>query len=136
MGERVEGHDRRASERLAAYVTRPPLVPASVRAVSDDLLELRLRETAADGAVAVQLTKPEFEARVRAMAEAGGGRRLTLHGALAPGSSVRWRGEGTQLDLVDATPARPKRTKTRSVDRCGCGGRLEVVAAEPVLEGG
>ena len=132
VGERVEGHDRRACESLAAYVTRPPLVPGSVRAVRGDLVELKLRETAADGAVAVQLTKPEFEARVRAMTEAGGARRLTLHGALAPGSSVRWRGEGTQLELVDATPSRSKRTKTRGADRCACGGRWEVAAAEPI----
>ncbi len=132
VGDRVAAHDRRATESLAAYVTRPPLGPTSVRAVGDDTVELRLREPASDGAVAVQLSKPTFEARVRAMLEAGPSRRLTLHGALAPGSSVRWRGEGTQLALIDATPARTKRTQARTADRCRCGGRLEVVAAEPI----
>lgn len=130
VGERVEGHDRQGTERLAAYVTRPPLGPASIRAVSDDMVELKLRETARDGAVAVQLPKPEFDARVRAMAEGAAERRLTLHGALAPGSSVRWRGGGIQLALLDAGPAEQQRRRGRG-DRCRCGGRLEVVAAEP-----
>lgn len=133
VGERVAAGDRRATERLAAYVTRPPLGPASVRAVGEDMVELKLREPARDGAVAVRLSKPAFDARVRAMVEGRASRRLTLHGALAPGSSVRWRGEGMQLTLVDATPAAPKRTKVRRAERCRCGGRLEVVAAEPVV---
>lgn len=130
VGERVEGHDRQGTESLAAYVTRPPLGPASIRAVSDNMVELKLRETAGDGAVAVQLPKPEFDARVRAMAEGAAERRLTLHGALAPGSSVRWRGGGIQLALLDAGPAEQQRRRGKG-DRCRCGGRLEVVAAEP-----
>lgn len=132
VGDRIEAHDRRGSESLTAYVLRPPLHPASVRAVSEDVVELKRREPAPDGTVAVQLPKHAFEARVRAMVEGVGAPRLTLHGALAPGSSVRWRGEGAQLSLVDETPIGTKRTRASRAERCRCGGRLEVVAAEPI----
>ncbi|MBV1860190.1 MAG: transposase [Nannocystaceae bacterium] len=69
MGSRIEAHDRRGSESLTAYVLRSPLHPSSVRAVEKDVVELRLRDPAPDGAVAVQLPKSAFEARVRAMVE-------------------------------------------------------------------
>lgn len=132
VGDRIEAHDRRGSESLTAYILRPPLHPASVRAVSEGLVELKRREPAPDGTVAVQLPKHAFEARVRAMVQGVGAPRLTLHGALAPGSSVRWRGGGTQLSLVEEAPVGAKRTKASRAERCGCGGRLEVVAAEPI----
>lgn len=134
VGERIEAHDRKASESLTAYVLRPPLHPASVSAVGDDVVELKLRDPGDDGASVVRLPKPAFEARVRAMTGEQGVPRMTLHGALAPGSSVRWRGEGKQLSLVDAAPVERRRSKARGAERCRCGGRLEVVAAEPVTD--
>lgn len=133
VGDRIEAHDRRGSERLTAYVLRPPLQPASVQALGGDRVELKLREPAGDGAVAVQLSKPTFQARVRAMVEGEGRPRLTLHGALAPGSAVRWRGGGTQLSLVEPVLNERKPAKARGGERCACGGRLEVVAAEPAV---
>jgi|GEM_PF-2966601 len=129
VGTRVEAHDRRAAERLAAYVTRPPLSPGAVRSVGGGDVQLALREPSGDGAVALRLPEAVFEQRVQAMVASGAGQRMSVHGVLAPGSAVRWRGDGVQLRLVDTE--RAVRRERAEVERCGCGGRLEVVAVEP-----
>ncbi len=134
VGERVEAHDRRAVAGLAAYVTRPPIHPGAVEPQGDDSVLLRLRETARDGATAVRVSTTELDARVRAVALHHPSRPLSLHGALAPRSSVRWRGDGQQLTLVEGVEprAQPERTeRTERPERCACGGRLDVVLAEP-----
>lgn len=132
-GERVEAHDRGAAQRLAAYVTRPPLHPASIEPTPEGGVQLGLREPAADRAVAVRVSRDEFDARVQAMLRHAPVRPLTLHGALAPGSGVRWRGEGQQLKLIDDPGvARARRGAGEAAQRCSCGGRLRVIAAEPV----
>ncbi len=133
VGERIEAHDRRASENLTAYVLRAPLHPNSVRAVAHDVVELNLGHPGSDGARAVQLSKSTFEARVEVMRRGSGLPRMALYGALTPGSSTRWRGEGTQLSLVDLAPVKRTRGAESRAERCRCGGRLDVVAAEPRL---
>ena len=134
VGEPVEAHDRSGAERLAAYVTRPPLSVGAVKEVGEGSVQVRLREPARDRTVAVRLPKAAFEERVRAMVEQAPSRPVSLHGALAPGSGVKWRGEGVQLRLVESERVVGER-KERAPERCGCGGRLVVVGAEPAVEG-
>ena len=130
VGEPVEAHDRRGAESLAAYVTRPPLVEGAVKAVGEGCVQVRLREPARDRTVAVRMPKAAFDERVRAMVQHAPTRPVSLHGALAPGSGVKWRGEGVQLKLVESERAVGTR-REQAAERCTCGGRLVVVGAEP-----
>lgn len=137
VGERVEAHDRRGAEGLASYLVRPPLSGVAVRAVGRDEVQLALREPARDGAVAVRVPKAVFERRVRALLEQLPQWRVSLHGTLAPGSGVRWKGDGVQLRLIERdAPARVSRGSAQEQrgERCTCGGRMRVVAAERVGE--
>ncbi len=132
VGEALEAHDRQAAERLAAYVTRPAVVPAAVRGVGTGEVEVKLREPARDGAVAVRVPEAVFEQRVAAAAQSAPKRPVSLHGVLAPGSSVRWRGDGEQLRLVESekTPRARVAGEVERGESCPCGGRLEVVGVE------
>jgi hypothetical protein len=131
VGERVEAHDRRSAEGLASYVVRPPLAGVAVEDVGRGEVQLALREPAHDGAVAVRVPKSVFERRVRAVVEQVPQRRISLHGVLAPGSGIRWRGDGVQLRLVDAERRVTRETdQARGAERCACGGTVRVVAAE------
>ncbi|MEM6295052.1 MAG: transposase [Myxococcota bacterium] len=129
VGEPLERHDRASAERLAAYVTRPPLAPGSVTPHGQEQMQLRLREPAYDRTVAIRMPRATFDARLRAVSRAAPKRRVSLHGALAPGCGVRWRGDGVQLRLLE-TEGVPRRGE-RAVRCSTCGERLEVVAAEP-----
>lgn len=132
VGQRVEGHDRRGAESLAGYLVRPPLAGVAVKDVGDGQVQLKLREPARDGAVAVRVPKSDFEARVRTLVQQLPQRRVSLHGVLAPGSGVRWRGDGVQLRLLDGgAPTRRDGSPERGRgERCACGGTMRVVAVE------
>lgn len=131
VGEPVEAHDRRGAETLAGYVVRPPLAGLVVEEAGRGDVQLGLRGPARDGAAAVRMPRAVFEERVRAVVRQLPQRRVSLHGVLAPGSGVRWRGDGVQLRLLEAG-ARVKRGTAREGggERCACGGRMRVVAAE------
>ncbi len=130
VGQRVEGHDRRAVEGLAAYLVRPPLAGLAVKDIGRGHVQLGLREPARDGAVAVRVPKAVFEERVKAVVRQVPQQRVSLHGVLAPGSGVRWRGDGVQLRLLDEGARKRELGRQRGGERCPCGGKMRVVAAE------
>lgn len=119
--------ERQALARVAAYISRPLLHPAAVERPTPSVVQLRLQRPAADGTTHLEFETMEFERRLHALARTGQPHSVTYHGALANGRSQ----PEPQLSLFGTELPRSP-TPSREAGCRACGGKLSVMAIEPL----
>ena len=85
----IEGEDRSGLERLARYLTRPPIATARLSLSADGRVVYALRRHWKDGTAAFVFDPLDFIARLAALVPRPRSHLLTYHGVLAP--AAEWR---------------------------------------------
>jgi hypothetical protein len=149
----VEGEQREKLERLARYVTRPPVAVERLTLTAQGHVRYRLKTAYRDGTTHVVFEPLDFLARLAALVPPPRVHLTRYHGVFAPHAALRaaitpaGRGQGggnagaavervTPKHVAMSWMQRLKRVFAIEIERCRrCGGRLTVIASieEPAL---
>ena len=152
-GTAVEGEQREKLERLARYVTRPPVAVERLSLTPQGHVRYRLKTAYRDGTTHVVFEPLDFLARLAALVPPPRVHLTRYHGVFAPHAALRSaitpagrgrsRGSGggavervTPKHVAMSWMQRLKRVFAIEIERCrGCGGRLTVIASieDPAL---
>jgi len=141
---RVGANDRQGLERLARYLSRPPIANNRLEQLPDGRLALRLKRAFRDGTEAIIFTPGELIEKLVLLVPRPRKHLTIFHGVLAPASRLRplvvpgFSTNASTETMKDRTP-RPARhlwagllRRVWAVDvlKCGrCGGRMRIIAA-------
>jgi hypothetical protein len=152
-GTAVEGEQREKLERLARYVTRPPVAVERLTLTPQGHVRYRLKTAYRDGTTHVVFEPLDFLARLAALVPPPRVHLTRYHGVFAPHAALRsaitpaGRGQGggsagagaervTPKHVAMSWMQRLKRVFAIEIEQCRrCGGRLEVIASieDPAL---
>jgi hypothetical protein len=143
----VEADQRAKLERLARYVSRPPVAIERLALTAQGQVRYRLTTPYRDGTTHIVLEPVDFMARLAALVPPPRVHLTRFHGVFAPDAALRaavtpagrGSGAGCRADTVEnPTPRhvamtwarRLKRVFAIDLERCArCGGRLRVIAS-------
>lgn len=147
----VEAEQRGKLERLARYVSRPPVAEERLALTAQGQVRYCLKTPYRDGTTHIVLEPLDFIARLAALVPPPRLHLTRYHGVFAPHAALRaaitpaGRGSGRRAQAPEpATPKHVAMTWARrlqrvfwiDIEQCArCGGRLEVIASieEPAL---
>ncbi len=150
-GVGVEADQRTKLERLARYVSRPPVAEERLSLTAQGHVRYRLKNPYRDGTTDIVLEPLDFIARLAALVPPPRVHLARYHGVFAPHAALRaaitpaGRGSGARATAPEGrTPKhvsmtwarRLKRVFAIDIEECArCGGRLKVLASieEPEL---
>ncbi len=143
----VEADQRAKLERLARYVSRPPVAIERLALTAQGQVRYRLKTPYRDGTTHIVLEPVDFMARLAALVPPPRGHLTRFHGVFAPHAALRaavtpaGRGPGARSragTVENPTPRhvamtwarRLKRVFGIDIEQCArCGGRLQVIAS-------
>ena len=149
----VEAEQREKLERLARYVSRPPVAVERLDLTAQGQVRYRLKTPYRDGTTHIVLEPLDFIARLAALVPPPRVHLTRFHGVFAAHAALRaaitpaGRGKGAQRRAAAPEPPRPKDIRMNwarrlkrvfgiEIEQCvRCGGRLRVIASieEPEL---
>ena len=86
---RIDADDRAGLERLARYVTRPPLAAGRLQIIDDERLTFRLKTPWSDGTCQIVLSPEELIEKLAALVPPPRLNLIRYHGILAPNARDR-----------------------------------------------
>jgi hypothetical protein len=150
-GVRCAAEQRQALEHLRRYITRPAIANERLSVDHAGQVVLKLKTPYRDGTSHLVMSPLEFMQRLAALVPRPRLHLIRFHGALAPHAKLRaaivpipaqtTTGHAAACDHAHGAPARMswarllKRVFDFDVERCGCGGKLKIIAAieEPAV---
>jgi hypothetical protein len=149
----VEAEQRGKLERLARYVSRPPVSVERLDLTAQGQVRYRLKTPYRDGTTHIVLEPLDFIARLAALVPPPRVHLTRFHGVFAAHAALRaaitpaGRGRGARQGAAAAEPPTPKSLRMSwarrlkrvfgiEIEQCArCGGRLKVIASieEPAL---
>jgi hypothetical protein len=147
----VEAAQREKLERLARYVSRPPVSVERLSLTAQGQVRYRLKTPYRDGSTDIVLEPLDFIARLAALVPPPRVHLTRFHGVFAAHAALRaaitpaGRGPGAPTTTLERPTPKPtrmtwarrlKRVFGIEIEQCGrCGGRLKVIASidEPEL---
>ena len=146
-GVGVEAEQREKLERLARYVSRPPVSVERLDLTAQGQVRYRLKTPYRDGTTHIVLEPLDFIARLAALVPPPRMHLTRFHGVLAAHAALRaaitpaGRGPGSRQRAATAEQPRPKDVRMNwarrlkrvfgiELEQCArCGGRLRVIAS-------
>lgn len=144
-GVAARGSDRETLERLARYISRPPVATERLALTDSGHIRYTLKTPYRDGTTHVMFEPEDFIARLVALVPKPRVHLTRYHGVFAPASALRSRvvpGRGTARETAPPDKSevsrhramtwaqRLKRVFSIDIERCRrCGGRLRVISS-------